>query len=311
MSKKPHLAALVLAILPAFFVFTVPGNAKTYRPPSDIIDTSKPEEWQPLDPATTLVMTVHGQQLVIALAPRFAPQHVANILALTHEGYWNGVDIVRVQDNYVVQWADPNADDKAKAKPLGAAKPHLPAEYSIPLKGLDITRIADPDGWAPVTGFADNMPVAADPAKDQAWITHCYGIVGAGRDNPPDSSTGAELYAVIGQSPRNLDLNITVVGRVVKGIEVLSSLPRGTGKLGFYDKPEQNIPIESLRLLGRYPGCGPTGARNHADRQRLVQGTARIPAPRDQPVVRAQLGIQQCVQRLDPGARDRGEALLI
>ena len=35
-----------------------------------------------------------------------------------------------------------------------------------------------------------------------------------------DSSTGAELYVVTGQSPRQLDRNITSVGRVVQGIEV-------------------------------------------------------------------------------------------
>ena len=52
-------------------------------------------------------------------------------------------------------------------------------------------------------------------------------MVGAGRDNAADSGSGVELYAVTGQAPRQLDRNITLVGRVVQGMELLSALPRG------------------------------------------------------------------------------------
>jgi len=58
---------------------------------------------------------------------------------------------------------------------------------------------------------------------------------------------------VIGQSPRQLDRNITVVGRVVQGIELLSTLRRGTGALGFYEKPEQRTPIRAIRLASDVP----------------------------------------------------------
>jgi peptidylprolyl isomerase len=76
-------------------------------------------------------------------------------------------------------------------------------------------------------------------------------MVGAGRDVEADSSNGTSLYVVIGQSPRMLDRNITVVGRVVQGMELLSVLPRGTGPLGFYEKPEQYVPIQSVELASQ------------------------------------------------------------
>ena len=76
-------------------------------------------------------------------------------------------------------------------------------------------------------------------------MTHCYGMLGVGREDWPDTGSGAELYVVIGQAPRQLDRNIVIVGRVLRGIELLSSLPRGTGALGFYEKPEQRTPIKS------------------------------------------------------------------
>nr|MDP9126135.1 peptidylprolyl isomerase [Pseudomonadota bacterium] len=68
-----------------------------------------------------------------------------------------------------------------------------------------------------------------------------------------DSGSGAELYAVIGQSPRGLDLNIAPVARVLQGMELLSSLPRGGQNMGFYDKPEQNVRIAKVERLADMP----------------------------------------------------------
>jgi len=84
-------------------------------------------------------------------------------------------------------------------------------------------------------------------------------MVGAGRNNEPDSGPGSELYVVIGHAPRQLDRNITLVGRVVQGMEYLSALPRGTGALGFYEQPAQRTPIESVRVASDLPGGGAAG----------------------------------------------------
>ncbi len=64
---------------------------------------------------------------------------------------------------------------------------------------------------------------------------------------------GTELYVVTGHAPRHLDRNVTLVGRVVQGMEMLSDLPRGTGALGFYEKPEQRVPIKSIRVAADVP----------------------------------------------------------
>jgi peptidylprolyl isomerase len=109
------------------------------------------------------------------------------------------------------------------------------------------------DGYATAVGFSTGFPVGGDPVKEQAWLAHCYGMVGAGRSNEIDSGNGAELYVVIGNAPRQLDRNIALVGRVVQGMELLSTLPRGTGPLGFYEKPEQYVPIESVRIAADLP----------------------------------------------------------
>jgi peptidylprolyl isomerase len=103
------------------------------------------------------------------------------------------------------------------------------------------------------TGFADGFPAARDPGIGKTWLTHCYGMVGVGRDNDADSGGGTELYAVIGQAPRQLDRNVTLVGRVVRGIELMSSLPRGTEALGFYKTAAERTPILSVKVAADLP----------------------------------------------------------
>ena len=66
--------------------------------------------------------------------------------------------------------------------------------------------------------------------------------------------TGSELYAVIGHAPRQLDRNIAVVGRVIEGIEHLSTLPRGPASTnGVYEDAAQRVPIVSVRLGNEVP----------------------------------------------------------
>ena len=183
-------------------------------------------------------MSIPSGPVIIALAPDFAPGSVANIKALVHRHYFDASAIVRAQDNYVVQWSQP-----APPKSTPAVKGF--AEFERPLSP-SFKRLPDPDTYAPQAGFDHGFPAASDGSRE--WLVHCYGMVGVGRDTAAASGTGAELYAVIGQAPRHLDRNITLVGRVLQGIEKLSVLPRGTGALGFYEKPTQDTRIAAIRL---------------------------------------------------------------
>lgn len=221
---------------------------------AEIIAASKPTDWRELEPENTLYMDLPNGRVVIELAPGFAPHHVQNVKALSREHYWDGLAIVRVQDNYVVQWADPNAEKKELKRPIKTAKETLSAEFDRSLDpALSFTKLPDGDVYAEEVGFSGGFPVARDKKQGKAWLLHCYGAVGAGRDNSIDSGGGSELYAVIGHSPRQLDRNVTLIGRVVQGTELLSSLPRGSAPMGFYDKPEKNVVIKSIRIAADVP----------------------------------------------------------
>src|SRR3546814_13633988 len=78
-------------------------------------------------------------------------------------------------------------------------------------------------------------------------------MVGVARDLSPNTGSGAELYTVIGHAPRHLDRNIALVGRVIAGMEHLSSLPRGPAPLGVYEDPAQRVPILAVRLASDLP----------------------------------------------------------
>ncbi len=68
---------------------------------TELLAASSPADWRALDPENTLYMELASGRVVIELAPAFAPLHVANIRGLVRAGYFNGLSIVRVQDDYV------------------------------------------------------------------------------------------------------------------------------------------------------------------------------------------------------------------
>lgn len=218
---------------------------------SDIVKASQPSDWRALDPNNTLYMDLPAGRVVIEMAPVFAPKHAANIRTLARDQYFDGLAIIRSQDNWVVQWGDA---DEEHPKPYKNAKDKLEGEFTIPLKNdTAFTRLPDRDGYAAQVGHSNGFPSARDPKTGQAWLTHCYGMVGVGRGNESDSGNGSALYVVIGHAPRHLDRNITVVGRVISGMPLLSTLPRGPAPMGFYDKPEMQVPIRAFRVAADVP----------------------------------------------------------
>ena len=244
--------ALCIGVAGALLATALPAAETPVAPrrtTAEVIAAAGPGDWRTPDPANTLYLQLATGRVVIELAPGFAPQHAENIRTLVRERYFDGLAIVRAQDNFVVQWGDADGN-----RPLKSAKASVPPEFTMPSgAALPFTRLPDPDGYAPEVGFSGGFPAARDPRTGEAWLVHCYAMVGAGRANEVDSGTGAELYVVTGHAPRQLDRNIALVGRVVQGMELLSVLPRGSGALGFYEQPGQRMPIVSVRMAADVP----------------------------------------------------------
>jgi peptidylprolyl isomerase len=234
-----------------------PPTSKDTPTSAQILSESTPAEWRRPDPENLLVMRLPSGNVVMELAPAYAPLHVANIKTLVREHYYDGLAIVRVQDDFVAQWDDPQADDggdRSKIRSLGTAKATLPPEFTRSIApSLPWTRLPDGDVYAPEVGFSDDFPAARDSDANETWLVHCYGTLAISRDNPPDSGNGSGLYAAIGQPPRRLDRNLTVVGRIVEGMDKISALPRGHGPIGFYTDPKERTPILDVRVAADLP----------------------------------------------------------
>ena len=235
--------ALALLALPAF------AAPKPTPALADILAAAPASDWRSIAQDRLLYLETPRGRVLIEMAPDFAPNHVDNIKRLIAAGFFDHVAIVRAQDNFVVQWGVPDADPKPS---LGSAKAKLPGEFTRPAKGLAFSPLPDRDAYAPQTGFAAGFPAARDLKTGRAWLVHCYGTVAVARDNAPDTGNGGELYAAIGPA-RRLDRNVTVVGRVVEGMEYLAVQPRGHGPNGFL-KPADVVPLR-MRLGSDLPAA--------------------------------------------------------
>ncbi|NNC51989.1 MAG: peptidylprolyl isomerase [Erythrobacter sp.] len=257
--------------------------------PNEIVAQAEADEWVAIAPEDLLVMTLasdaegNERKVVIQLMPApFSAAWTANIRKFARAGWYDDITVNRVQDNYVVQWGDANYDNpEASGEPKGLPEGLLQtdeADYSLSAGVLEIrgesadkihpytksgerwgtfppsfndpysTMIALKDGWPLGIKLSGTSEYEAT-----AWPVHCYGMVGVGRNLTPDAGTGAELYTVIGHAPRHLDRNIALVGRIVEGIEHLSSLPRGKGVLGFYEDESRRTPILTVRVASELP----------------------------------------------------------
>jgi len=258
MIRRHHFAvALLTGLLFALPAIAENDQATPTLTTPQLLARSTANEWRKPDPENLVVMQLGSGHVLIELAPDFTPLHAANIRTLIRQHYFDGLAIVRVQDNFVTQWDDPAGDNngiKANVRSLGKAAARVAPEFTRPIDAkLPWTKLPDGDVYAAEVGFSEGFPVARDPSSGQEWLTHCYGMVGVGRDNGADTGNGSALYAVIGQAPRRLDRNLAVIGRVLDGMPLLSSLPRGTGPMGFYDKPSQQIAIQSVQLAADLP----------------------------------------------------------
>ena len=256
--------------------------------PGEIVAAAPAADWVVIAPDDLLVMALapdtagRARRIVIQLMPApFSQGWIDNIRTLATAHWWDGTSVNRVQDNYVAQWGDateqkplppglrtmPESAYAIGFNSLGkAAREKLMADHLEIEADLMEASIDDPapsaqtppswngrDGYAAFTGFVDGWPIAQAGGSRQLWPVHCYGMVGVGRNLSPDTGSGAELYTVIGHAPRHLDRNIALVGRVIAGIEHLSSLPRGSEALGFYATPAERTPIVSIRLASTLP----------------------------------------------------------
>ena len=163
------------------------------------------------DPENTMIITLKDGDVTIALDPKLAPKHVAQIKKLVREGAYDNVAFHRVIDGFMAQTGDVQYGDMKDGYDAGAVGtggselPDLPAEFS---KRARFTR----------------------------------GVVGMARAQSPDSAN-SQFFIMFAPAP-SLDGDYTIVGKVVSGIELVDAVKKGDeAQNGVVSEPDRMIKV--------------------------------------------------------------------
>ena len=106
LTRAVSLSTVLLCAVPV--LTAAPPTQTVHRPPTaaEVLAGSTAADWRALDPQNTLYLELATGRVVIELAPEFAPNHVANVLALSRGKYFDGLPIERAFAVFTEQFGD-------------------------------------------------------------------------------------------------------------------------------------------------------------------------------------------------------------
>jgi peptidyl-prolyl cis-trans isomerase B (cyclophilin B) len=143
-----------------------------------------PEEVKKMSEQRAIIHTNLGD-ITLKFFPEVAPNHVNNFIELAKKGFYNGTTFHRVVPRFVIQGGDPNSKNPDRSKHgMGGPGYQVKAEFN-------------------------KKP-------------HRRGTLSMARSAHPDSA-GSQFFICVADIP-SLDVQYTVFGEVVKGIEVVDKI---------------------------------------------------------------------------------------
>jgi peptidyl-prolyl cis-trans isomerase B (cyclophilin B) len=175
-------------------------------------DTNSPAKKEDAKPAAVkevaVVKTSEGE-MVLEFYPDVAPKHVENFKKLAKQGFYDGQCFHRVIKGFMIQGGDPNSKDDSKKGSWGQGGP----------------------------GYTINAEFNSKP--------HVRGTLSMAR-TPDPNSAGSQFFICHG-SPRQLDNQYTVFGKLIKGDDVLEKIATTPTRPG--DRPVTRMGIESIKIV--------------------------------------------------------------
>lgn len=132
-------------------------------------------------PVVTILMS-NNKRIKIELYPEYAPQTVANFVALAKDGFYDGLTFHRIVDGFVAQGGDPNGDGS------GGSENTIKGEFMS-------------------NGFTKNT------------LSHTRGVVSMARSQHPDSASSQ--FFICYNDASFLDGQYAAFGKVVEGMDVV------------------------------------------------------------------------------------------
>ena len=166
------------------------------------------------------------------------PLHRDNFLKLIGQGFYDNLLFHRVINNFMVQGGDPNSRDAKPGQQLGNGGPGytIPAEFNPAL--------AHTKGALAAARMSDAVNPSKSSSGSQFYIVHGR-PVDENTLNRTESSKNfhypkevKDKYARMGGTPF-LDMDYTVFGEVISGLDVLDALAATPTNPG--DRPKQDM----------------------------------------------------------------------
>ena len=164
------------------------------------------------------------------------PKHRDNFIKLAEEGFYDGTLFHRVISGFMIQGGDPDSRNAPPGQPLGLGGPGYEIDAEI---GAIHTK-----GAVAAARTSDQMNPERKSSGSQFYIVHgvkqSEGQLAAieqqkGIKYTPEQK---ELYKTVGGAP-NLDMDYTVFGEVIEGMEVIDKIASQPGGAG--NRPANDI----------------------------------------------------------------------
>lgn len=159
------------------------------------------------NPIATITMA-SGEQMVLELEPKVAPNTVANFIALAQDGFYDGLIFHRVIPGFMIQGGDPSGNG------TGGPGYEIAGEFT----GND---------------FENNL-------------AHERGVISMARSNDPDSA-GSQFFIMV-EHAAQLDGQYAAFGRVLEGMDVadkIVSVERNSADKPLVDQQIKTIEIDT------------------------------------------------------------------
>ncbi|WP_339766655.1 peptidylprolyl isomerase [uncultured Paraglaciecola sp.] len=244
-----------IAFLSVFIFTSALATGAQSTSESSVISNStnhSEEEWRTPDSDNLIYMQLDTGLVIMELAPFMSPINVAQFKNLVMDRFYDGLDFYRVIDGFVAQGGDVSESKQHKySKQLPAELTRLISENT---SSEEFMLVQSPDFMAPQTGFLHGFAAGRDPQAKKEWLVHCPGVVAMGRNNALNTAS-TEFYITIGQATRHLDRNMSVLGKVIYGMDHVQSIKRASVNVpsGVIEDPTKRTGIVWIKLANDVP----------------------------------------------------------
>lgn len=165
----------------------------------------------PPQDAPRVIMQTSAGDIEIALYPDLAPEHVSNFLKLAESDYYVGTKFHRVMTNFMIQGGDPNTRDNEDTKTWGLGGP----EYTIP--------------------------------HESNSLKHFRGYLSAAKKGGEVEESGSQFFITTG-NPHHLDGQHTVFGKVLSGMDVVTTIEQAETQAATPSLPKEPVSILKVSI---------------------------------------------------------------